>query len=69
MKGFDVLRVPLHEREIRGAIGGPGEGSRVVSGIATLEAAEDRCLYFVNAVVSDAVRAMLAARSTTAPKV
>lgn len=43
-----MLCAPLTENEIRRVIGVPGEGNRAVEGIASLEANEDRCLYFVN---------------------
>jgi len=59
-KGFDVLRATLHEQEIRRIIGVPGEGDRVVEGVAPLEAAEDRCLYFINKSVTRATRESLA---------
>src|SRR5439155_1446595 len=61
-KGFDVLRATLHEQEIRRIIGVPGEGDRVVEGVAPLEAAEDRCLYFINKSVTRATRESLALR-------
>jgi UDP-3-O-[3-hydroxymyristoyl] glucosamine N-acyltransferase len=58
-----VIRATLHEQEIRRAIGAPGDGDRVVDGVATLDTVEDRCLLFVSSkVVSDAVRRSLAAR-------
>jgi len=58
-----MLRATLHEQEIRRAIGAPGNGDRVVDGVATLDTIEDRCLVFISAkVVSDAVRNSLAAR-------
>jgi UDP-3-O-[3-hydroxymyristoyl] glucosamine N-acyltransferase LpxD len=58
-----VIRATLHEQEIRRAIGAPGDGDRVVDGVATLDTVEDRCLFFVNSkVVPDAVRASLATR-------
>jgi UDP-3-O-[3-hydroxymyristoyl] glucosamine N-acyltransferase len=43
-----MLRATLHENEIRRAIGVPGEGLRVVDGIAPISVAADRCLYFIN---------------------
>jgi UDP-3-O-[3-hydroxymyristoyl] glucosamine N-acyltransferase len=57
-----VLRATLHEREIRRAIGLPGDGERVVDGLAPLSFAADRCLYFINATVTAATRESLAAR-------
>jgi UDP-3-O-[3-hydroxymyristoyl] glucosamine N-acyltransferase len=58
-----VIQATLHEQEIRRAIGVPGEGDRVVDGVATLDTVEDRCLFFVNSkVVPDAVRDSLASR-------
>jgi UDP-3-O-[3-hydroxymyristoyl] glucosamine N-acyltransferase len=58
-----VLLATLQEQEIRRAIGAPGDGDRVVDGVATLDTVEDRCLFFVNENVPDGVRAYLAARS------
>lgn len=57
-----MLRVTLHEREVRRAIGLAGEGERVVDGVAPLHDGADRCLYFINMDVDDATRAMLASR-------
>lgn len=57
-----MLRATLHEREIRRAAGLPAGGDRVVDGVATLDAVEDRSLYFVNRKLSDAARESLAAR-------
>ena len=57
-----MLRAKLHENEIRRVIGVPGEGDRVVEGVAPLEAAEDRCLYFINKSVTRATRESLALR-------
>ncbi len=58
-----MIRATLQEQEIRRVIGAPGDGDRVVDGVATLETARDRCLFFVNhKMVPDAVRASLAAR-------
>lgn len=57
-----MLRARLNEQEIREAIGAPGIGDRVVEGIATLETAEDRSLFFVNMTIPDAMRASLAER-------
>ena len=58
-----MLRATLHEQEIRRAIGAPGDGDRVVDGVATLDTVEDRCLVFVSKrVVPDAIRSSLAAR-------
>jgi UDP-3-O-[3-hydroxymyristoyl] glucosamine N-acyltransferase len=50
-----VLRATLHEQEIRRIIGVPGEGDLTVAGLATLDESEDRCLYFINRDVADAV--------------
>lgn len=58
-----MLRATLHEHEIRKVIGVSGDGNLVVDGVATLDAAEDRCLYFINDKATDAVRESLAARS------
>ncbi|HEV7767294.1 MAG TPA: hypothetical protein VGQ76_19995 [Thermoanaerobaculia bacterium] len=56
-----MIRATLHEQEIRRTIGAPGDGDRVVDGVATLDTVEDRCLFFVNSrVVPDAVRDSLA---------
>lgn len=57
-----MLRATLQEREIRRVIGLPEEGSRVVDGVAPLDADEDRCLYFINRKVTSATRESLAAR-------
>lgn len=57
-----MLRATLHENEIRRLVGAHGEGARVVEGVATLDEAFDRCLYFINNKVADAVREPLAAR-------
>jgi UDP-3-O-[3-hydroxymyristoyl] glucosamine N-acyltransferase len=58
-----VIQTTLHEQEIRRAIGAPGDGDRVVDGVATLDTVEDRYLFFVNnKVVPDAVRDSLATR-------
>jgi UDP-3-O-[3-hydroxymyristoyl] glucosamine N-acyltransferase LpxD len=62
MKGFNLLHASLHESEIRRAIGLPGEGNRVVDGLAPLGAAEDRCLYFINKKVAAPLRDSLAIR-------
>ena len=43
-----MLRATLHEQEIRRVIGAPGTGDRVVEGVTTIDAAEDRCLFFVS---------------------
>ncbi len=61
MKGFDLLRATLHEQEVRRVIGLPGEGDRVVDGLAPIGATEDRCLYFINTKITDSVRESLAA--------
>ena len=63
MKEFDMLRATLLESEIRRVIGAPGEGDLVVDGVANLDSAEDRCLYFINHEVPTSVRESLAARS------
>ena len=55
-----MLRATLQEHEIRRVIGVPGEGERVVDGLAPLGAAEDRCLYFINKKVAIAIRESLA---------
>lgn len=57
-----MLEAPLHEQEIRRAIGAPGDGDRVVEGVATLDTAADRCLLFVNHRIPDAVRESVATR-------
>ena len=58
-----MLSASLHEQEIRRAIGVPGKGERSVDGVAPLDAAEDRCLYFINQSDTTAIRESLAARS------
>src|SRR5437762_2473561 len=62
MKGFSMLRTKLHEEEIRRIIGEPGIGNRIVDGLAPLNAAEDRCLYFINKRATDQVCESLATR-------
>jgi len=62
MKGFSMLRAKLHEEEIRRTIGVPGIGNRIVDGLAPLNAAEDRCLYFINKKATDQVCESLATR-------
>ena len=57
-----MLHATLSETEIRRAIGLPGVGNLVVEGLAPLTAPADRCLYFVNRPVTDAIRESLAAR-------
>jgi UDP-3-O-[3-hydroxymyristoyl] glucosamine N-acyltransferase LpxD len=57
-----VLFATLHENEIRRAIGLPGQGNRVVDGLAALGDAEDRCLYFVNNKLAAPARESLAVR-------
>ena len=58
-----MIRATLREQEIRRAIGAPGEGDRVVDGVATLDTVEDRRLVFLNdKVVPEAVRDSLTAR-------
>ena len=55
-----MLRSTLSEIEIRRAIGLPETGNRVVDGLAPLGAVEDRCLYFINKTMTDAIRDSLA---------
>ena len=57
-----MLRASLHEQEIRRVIGVPGQGNRVVDGVAPVDSAEDRCLYFINKNETTAIRESLAAR-------
>ena len=57
-----MLRITLHETEIRRAIGLAEGGTRVVDGLAPLGAMEDRCLYFINRTMTDAIRESLATR-------
>jgi len=57
-----MLRATLQEKEIRRVIGLPAEGQRVVDGVAPLDAAEDRCLYFINQKVTTPIREFLALR-------
>jgi UDP-3-O-[3-hydroxymyristoyl] glucosamine N-acyltransferase len=61
-KESDVLRATLAESEIRRVIGVPGEGNLVLNGVATLDAAEDRCLHYINQDLSAETRAVLAGR-------
>lgn len=58
-----MLHAVMEEREIRRAIGLPEAGERRVDGVATLDVVADRCLYFVNRDVTDAMRERLASRS------
>lgn len=58
-----MLRAKLHEQEIRGVIGVPGPGDRVVEGIATLDDTHDQCLYFVNRELTADLSESLAART------
>jgi UDP-3-O-[3-hydroxymyristoyl] glucosamine N-acyltransferase LpxD len=58
-----MVRATLHEQEIRQVVGVPGAGDLVVEGLVPLDDARDRCLYFVNRPLTDAVRASLAVRS------
>lgn len=58
-----MLRVTLHENEIRRSIGLPEEGNRVVEGLAPLSAGENGCLYFVNKPLTRDIRKFLATRS------
>lgn len=62
MRESNVLHAKLSETEIRRAIGVPGAGDLVVEGLASLTESADRCLYFVNKPVTDAIRESLAAR-------
>lgn len=57
-----MLRARLDEREIRRTIGLPGDGERMVDGVAPLSTVADRCLYFINKTVTAATRESLAAR-------
>jgi UDP-3-O-[3-hydroxymyristoyl] glucosamine N-acyltransferase len=59
-----LIRAHLHEQEIREAIGAPGEGELVVDGVAALDEAEDRCLYWFAAELPGAAREALARRSS-----
>ena len=58
-----MLRAKLHEQEIRRVIGVPGEGSLVIETLAPLDASLNRCLYFINHDVIDAIRESLSARN------
>ena len=58
-----MIRARLHEQEIREAIGVPGEGELVVEGVAALDEAEDRCLYWFATELPGAAREALARRS------
>lgn len=58
----NVLHATLSETEIRRAIGLQGDGNLVVEGLAPLTAPADRCLYFINKPITDAIRESLAAR-------
>jgi UDP-3-O-[3-hydroxymyristoyl] glucosamine N-acyltransferase LpxD len=62
MRGYNVLRATLNEREIRRLIGFSEEGDRVVDGVAPLGAGEDRCLYFVKKEMAGPARESLAGR-------
>jgi UDP-3-O-[3-hydroxymyristoyl] glucosamine N-acyltransferase LpxD len=55
-----VLKARLHENEIRRVIGIDGEGSRVIDGLAPLDAGEDRCLYFITKKINESIRQALA---------
>lgn len=57
-----MLRVTLNEQEIRRIINVPGEGGRVVNGIAPPDAHEDRSLYFINKQVTAEIRHAFRAR-------
>lgn len=57
-----MLRATLDEREIRQVLGLPGEGARVVEGVAPLDAGEDRCLYFIKKGVAGPALDSLAER-------
>jgi UDP-3-O-[3-hydroxymyristoyl] glucosamine N-acyltransferase len=56
---FKVLHAPIHENEIRRAIGMSGEGECSVEGLATLDEPADRCLYFTNATPPPEFRSAL----------
>jgi UDP-3-O-[3-hydroxymyristoyl] glucosamine N-acyltransferase LpxD len=58
-----MLRATLHEQEIRGVLGLPGEGNLVVDGVATLDAGEDRCLYFMEHDITGSVQEAFAGRN------
>src|SRR5437016_130655 len=60
----ELLRATLHEKEIRRVIGVDGEGDLVVDGVGTLDANEDRCLYFVKDELPVDSRKALAARKS-----
>src|SRR5918995_4240882 len=62
MRGCNLLRATLNEREIRRVIGLPVEGDRVVEGVAPLGAGEDRCLYFIKKELAGPARESLAER-------
>lgn len=55
-----MLRVTLHETEIRRAIGLSEEGTRIVNGLASLDAMQDQCLYFINRTITETMRESLA---------
>jgi UDP-3-O-[3-hydroxymyristoyl] glucosamine N-acyltransferase LpxD len=57
-----MLRAILHEQEIRRIVGVPGNGERVVDGISTPGAGEDRSLYFVNKKLTADIRDSFKAR-------
>ena len=55
-----MLRVTLHEAEIRRVIGLPEGGTRIVDGLAPWGAMKDRCLYFINRALTESMRESLA---------
>ncbi len=57
-----MLRASLHEQEIRRAVHLSGDGDLTVDGVGTLDAAEDRCLYFINRELAQTMREALVAR-------
>jgi UDP-3-O-[3-hydroxymyristoyl] glucosamine N-acyltransferase LpxD len=58
-KESKVLCVTLSENEIRKAIGLAEEGDRIINAVAPLGATADRCLYFVNKVLSASIHESL----------
>jgi len=54
-----VIHARLHEQEIREAIGVPGDGDLVIEGVAALEEAEDRCLFWFAKELPDPLRESL----------
>ena len=57
-----MIQARLHEQEIRGAIGVPGEGDLVMEGVAALDEAGDRCLYWCRSDMVSRAREELAGR-------